>query len=99
MLIHVRMILLGNVLLKFSFYLGWFGLRRDLCEIILGKCPFISPYFNNRFKFGPHPSDDNLIIDMTGKNVEILNANKLPATNNEKNLATQNHFVSLLEPD
>ncbi|CAF1011177.1 unnamed protein product [Adineta steineri] len=87
----------------------WFGLRRDLFEIILGKCPFITLYFNNQFKFGPHSSTtaptNNIIIDVTtssvNKNNESMNMNKLLTanTNNEKNSSIQYHFMSLLEPD
>jgi len=83
----------------------WFGLRRDLCEIILGQCPFVSLYFNNQFKFPSHPSTNDLIINLTSstteKNLEPLNLNKFSSidTNNEKNLTTQYHFISLLEPD
>jgi hypothetical protein len=95
---------------KIIFYsIGWFGLRRDLCEIILGQCPFITLYFNNQFKFGPRPSTtvptNDIIIDMTtssiNKNFESINMNKLSTANmtNEKNLASQHHFMSLLEPD
>lgn len=90
-----------------SFCLGWFGLRRDLCEIILSKCPFISLYFNNQFKFGPRPSTtvptNDIISDVTtptvNKNFELINMNKLLTTNmnNEKNL--QYNLMSLLEPD
>jgi len=87
----------------------WFGLRRDLCEIILSQCPFISLYFNNQFKFGPRlsttvPAND-IIIDVTtpnvNKNIESINMNKLLATNinNEKNLGVQYNLMSLLEPD
>jgi hypothetical protein len=90
-------------LLIYSFYsLGWFGLRRDLCEIILGHCPFVSLYFNNQFKFVPRPSTNDLIIDLPNeKNLEPLNMNKLSSkdTNNEKHLTTQYPFMSLLEPD
>jgi hypothetical protein len=84
------------------FSIGWFGLRRDLCEIILGHCPFISLYFNNRFKFPSRTSTNNLILDLTTeKTFEPLNLNTLTSTdmNEEKNLARQYHFLSLLEPD
>ncbi len=87
------------------FSVGWFGLRRDLCEIILGQCPFVSIYFNNQFKFPSNPSTNDLIINLTSstteKNLEQLNLNKFSSidTNNEKNLTTQYHFISLLEPD
>ncbi|CAF1684886.1 unnamed protein product [Adineta ricciae] len=87
----------------------WFGLRRDLFEIILGKCPFITLYFNNQFKFGPRPSTttpmNDIVIDVTTssvqKNIELVNMNKLFATNtnNEKTLNNQHHLMSLLEPD
>ncbi|CAF4523973.1 unnamed protein product [Rotaria sp. Silwood1] len=83
----------------------WFGFRRNLCEIILDQCPFISLYFNNQFNFEPHSSGNDLISDMTisttVKNPESININKLTIkdTNNQKNLTTQYHFISLLEPD
>ncbi|CAF0729582.1 unnamed protein product [Rotaria sordida] len=83
----------------------WFGLRRNLCEIILDQCPFISLYFNNQFKFRSHSSRNDLISDMTilttVKNLESININKLtiPDTDNQTNLTTQYHFISLLEPD
>ncbi|UJR13766.1 hypothetical protein I4U23_000776 [Adineta vaga] len=87
----------------------WFGLRRDLFEIILGKCPFITLYFNNQFKFGPRSSTttpmNDIIIDVTTsnvqKNIESITMNKLFATNitHEKSLHTEYDFMSLLEPD
>jgi len=110
---EIHVIIIFNLLFLFFFFLflliGWFGLRRDLCEIILSQCPFISLYFNNQFKFGPRPSTtvptNDIIIDVTtssvNKNFESINMNKLLATNmtNEKNLGIQYNFMSLLEPD
>jgi len=105
--IHVCIIDLNKRFLYFFiFSLGWFGLRRDLCEIILGHCPFVSLYFNNQFKFPSRSSTNDLIINLTTATTEKiieppLNLNKLSTieTNNEKNLATQYHLISLFEPD
>ncbi|CAF0995682.1 unnamed protein product [Adineta steineri] len=85
----------------------WFGLRRDLCEIILGQCPFVSLYFNNQYKFQTRPSTNDVVIDMTTstieKNIEPFNIQQFSLTttetNNEKNLIAQHQFMSLLEPD
>jgi hypothetical protein len=111
MAIHVILFEIKFEIISFCFFLtGWFGLRRDLCEIILSQCPFISLYFNNQFKFGPRPSTtaptNDIIIDVTtstvNKNIESINMSKLLTTtnmNNEKNLGIQYNFMSLLEPD
>jgi hypothetical protein len=73
--------------------IGWFGLQRDLCDIILSQCPSISLYFNNQFKCESRPSTDDLLIDMTTKNLEATNMN------NDTHRAPQYHFISLSEPD
>ncbi|CAF3615581.1 unnamed protein product [Rotaria socialis] len=87
----------------------WFGLRLDLCEIILGQCSFITLYFNNKFKFEPRPSTtvptNDIVIDMTtaniNKNAGSIQMKKLLSTNIsiEKNRTVQSNFMSLLEPD
>lgn len=89
---------------RFRILTGWFGLRRDLCEILLDYCPFLPLYFNNQFKFPPpRTSNNELIIDLTGKkNVDISNTNKRTSIidiNDEKNLIKQDQFFSLLQPD
>lgn len=99
-----------NTFFPFLFVsIGWFGLRRDLCEIILSQCPVISLYFNNQFKFAPRPSTtvpmNDIILDVTTstgqKNLESMNMNKLSAIDmaNERTLVSHYNFVSLLEPD
>jgi len=84
----------------------WFGLRRDLCEIILGQCPLLTLYGNNQFKFAPRSSTTvptaDLIIDLTNvstmaKNNEPFNINKLQT--DTKNLSVHHHLMSLSEPD
>jgi len=88
----------------------WFGLRRDLCEIILGICPLITLYGNNKFKFTTNPSatvptNADVIVDMTtstiSKNHDLFNGNKFSTIDihHEKNLGTQHHLMSLSEPD
>ncbi|CAF0972993.1 unnamed protein product [Rotaria sordida] len=87
----------------------WFGLRRDLCEILLGQCPYITLYFNNKFKFEPRPSTtvptNDIIIDIPtsngNKNFGSMNMKKLLTANinNEKNRTIQSNLMSLLEPD
>ena len=93
----------------FFLVIGWFGLRRDLCEIILTQCPVISLYFNNQFKFAPRPSTtvpmNDIILDVSTstiqKNFDPMNMNKLAAIDmaNERALVSHYNFVSLLEPD
>lgn len=93
----------------FFFRIGWFGLRRDLCEIVLGQCPSITLYFNNKFKFEPRPSTtvptNDMILDITtsnlNKNLRSINMNKLSSTNmnNEKTRTINYNLMSLLEPD
>lgn len=88
---------------------GWFGLQRDLFEIILGKCPFVTLYFNNQFKFGPRPSTttpaNELVIDLASstvqKTTDTIKMNKLFATssNDDKYAGSRHHSLSLLEPD
>ncbi|CAF0728423.1 unnamed protein product [Adineta ricciae] len=81
----------------------WFGLRRDLCEILLGRCPVISLYFNNQYKFDTRTSMNDVIIDLTTstneKNIESIHKSKLTVVTKEKNLVTQHQSASLLEPD
>ena len=88
---------------ELSVYLGWFGLRRDLCEIFLGRCPFVSLYFNNQYKFDTRTSMNDVIIDLTTstneKNIESIHKSKSTITTKEKNLVTQHQSTSLLEPD
>ena len=88
---------------ELSVCLGWFGLRRDLCEILLGRCPFISLYFNNRYKFDTRTPMNDVIIDLTTstneKNIESIHKSKLTVITKEKNLVTQHQSASLLEPD
>lgn len=89
--------------------IGWFGLRRDLCEIVLTQCPVISLYFNNQFKFAPRPSTtvpmNEIVLDVTTstgpKHFESMNMNKSSAIGmtNERTLVSHCNFVSLLEPD
>lgn len=87
----------------------WFGLRRDLCEIFLTQCPFISLYFNNQFKFAPRPSTtvptNDIIIDVptstNPKKIESINMSKLLANSqtNERNSRLAHSLMSLSEPD
>lgn len=88
----------------------WFGLRRDLCEIFLGKCPTLTLYFNNQFKFGPRPSSttptNDVIVDIpvamtASKAAEALRANsKLVASADQnKEIPAKYNYTSLLEPD
>lgn len=97
MLIYVC-IIYKKEFLFFPSSLGWFGLRRDLCEIILDYCPFISLYFNNQFKYSSRSTTNDL---PTEKHLEPLFMNTLTSIdmNSEKNLTKQYHFLSLLEPD
>ena len=106
MSIHVRMICIDLVLLSYLQLIctGWFGLRRDLCEIFLDCCPLLPLYFNNQFKFPPPRATSNeLIIDLNGKkNVELSNSNKRTSIieiNDEKTHIKQDQFFSLLQPD
>lgn len=34
---------------------GWFGLRKDLCQFLLGVCPLLQEYANISYSF-PNPS-------------------------------------------
>lgn len=79
----------------FQFLIGWFGLRRNLCEIILDQCPFLSLYFNNRYKFGSDSPRNDTISAIT-KNVEsIIIIDKTTVGNSNK----EDQFMSLLQPD
>ena len=89
---------------------GWFGLRRDPCEIILDRCPMASLYFNNHYKFGPRPStagsSNDLVIDLTssamGKQFEASLTNKTSikgAAADKVVTPRDGHSTSLLEPD
>lgn len=33
-------------IIRFLFFLGWFGLRKDFCQFLLGICPFLQEYAN-----------------------------------------------------
>jgi len=100
---------LRDVFTYLIFVIGWFGLRRDLCEIFLTQCPFISLYFNNQFKFGPRPSTtvptNDTILDVPTsiglKKFESIHMNKLLANSqtNEKNSRLDQSLMSLSEPD
>jgi hypothetical protein len=88
---------------------GWFGLRRDLCEILLGQCPVMTLFFNNQYKFGPRPSTTVPINDMimdtgsstTNKTFEAIHMNPLPTTTiSKENQSTAKYqCMSLSEPD
>ena len=50
---------LGNVLASFTqfyslkvyLFTGWFGIRKDFCDFLLGTCPFLQEYGNISCKF------------------------------------------------
>ena len=50
---------MGNVLASFTqfyslkvyLFTGWFGIRKDFCDFLLGTCPFLQEYGNISCKF------------------------------------------------
>ncbi|CAF0779712.1 unnamed protein product [Didymodactylos carnosus] len=44
----------------------WFGLRRDICEWTVSKCPLLQLYGNNQYKFVTR-MPDNIVINVTKK--------------------------------
>ena len=41
----------NHVTFNFSFFTGWFGIRKDFCDFLLGTCPFLQEYGNISCKF------------------------------------------------
>jgi len=72
----------------------WFGVRRDLCEIILFKCPLLQLYGNNSYKFVPRNSAD-IVVSLTRKQEPESLLTK--PTIAEKDKFIQN--LTLQEPD
>ena len=104
MFVSLKSICISEFNITFHFT-GWFGLRRNLCEIILDRCSCISIYCNNQFKSESHLSRNDSLLDITtstaSQNIQSMSIQKLSIikNKNENILTKQFNNTSLLEPD
>ena len=76
-------IILINII--FLIFIGWFGLRKDLCQFLLGVCPLLQEYANISYTL-PHPHGQPRNPQQEG--VDVLNtvsANNV-VTNEKKDI-------------
>lgn len=57
-------------------FLGWFGMRKDFCQFLLGVCPFLQEYGN--ISYSLHKNRQNQEESTTQTTTDTAKKYKLP---------------------
>lgn len=53
--------------MHFTYFAGWFGIRKDFCIFLLGVCPFLQEYGNISYSIHTSDTDQEEVNAQTRK--------------------------------